>query len=459
MRTAHRRTLLVLILGLISSQGWALGLEEALDAALQNDPTYRSAQHERDAGAQNVALGRSKLLPNLSLDYQKGTNLLGISNVGSPQPGQQVNYISEVTTLSLRQPLFNLGDMAMYRQGKAQANYSDAQFSGHAQDLILRLVQAYTDVLYAQDQLDLVQAQHTAYGEQMKANERLFQKGQGTLTDTLETQSKYALSESQVIEAQENLATVKRSFNAIVGTDIVDLEPLTDEFHPAPLDPSDFDEWKSLALDHNPDITAQRYAVDASEQEVKKDQAGHSPQLDLVGSVSRNNQGTIYTFAQDMFVRSIGIELSIPLYAGGYVTALSSQAKANMERAQADLDDKINKVLVDLYKQYGLVLSSFARIRALEQAVNSAQQLIKATRMSIQGGERVNLDLLNAQSQYYQARRDLAKARYDYLNSYLHLNADAGTLTKDDIKRLAQYFDHGSVKTAQDAIPHFDAAH
>ncbi len=459
MRTAHRRTLLVLILGLISSQGWALGLEEALDAALQNDPTYRSAQHERDAGAQNVALGRSKLLPNLSLDYQKGTNLLGISNVGSPQPGQQVNYISEVTTLSLRQPLFNLGDMAMYRQGKAQANYSDAQFSGHAQDLILRLVQAYTDVLYAQDQLDLVQAQHTAYGEQMKANERLFQKGQGTLTDTLETQSKYALSESQVIEAQENLATVKRSFNSIVGTDVPDLEPLTDEFHPSPLDPEDFEGWKALALDHNPEITAQKYAVDASAQEVKKDQAGHAPQLDLVGSVSRNNQGSIYTFAQDMFVRSIGIELSIPLYAGGYVTALSSQAKANMERAQADLDDKTNKVLVDLYKQYGLVLSSFARIRALEQAVNSAQQLIKATRMSILGGERVNLDLLNAQSQYYQARRDLAKARYDYLNSYLHLNADAGTLSRDDVQRLAHYFDHNPVKTAQDVVPHFDAAH
>ncbi len=451
----QRRPLLgwVLWIGLFPMPGWGMGLEEALDAALQNDPAYRSAMHERDAGAESVALGRSHLLPNLSVDYQRGANQLGITNVGSPQPTQQFRYISDVTMLSLRQPLFNMADMAMYRQGTAQANYSDAQFSGRTQELILRLVQSYTDVLYAQDMLDYKEAQHRAYGEQMQMNQRLFDKGQGTLTDSLETQTKYAMSESQVIESQESLAAAKRNLSAMVGSDVNDLEPMIDRFHPQPLEPADFDGWKSLALDHNPDIAAQRYAVDASEQEMKKDQAGHAPQLDLVGSVGRNNQGTIYTYGQDMFVRSIGVELSIPLYAGGYVSALSSQARANMEKTRSDLEDKKNKLFVDLYRQYGSVISSYARIRALEQAVEVAKKLIDATRMSIRGGERINLDLLNAQSQYYQARSDLAKARYDYLNSFLHLNADAGTLSAEDIKKLGKSFARSTAVTVREMQP------
>ncbi len=351
---------------IVAAPCWSLGLEEAYQAALQNDPMYRSAQHERDAGDQNLALGRSKLLPNLSIDYQKASNQLGITQVGGPSaPTQQFNYLSEVTTVQLRQPLFNLGDMAMYRQGRAQADYSDAQFSSRSQDLLLRLVQAYTDTLYANDQLELVQAQHAAYGEQMQSNQRTFQKGEGTLTDMLETQSRYAMSESQIIEAQQGLTTARRELTAMVGSEVVDLDPMMENFQPEPLDPSDFDSWKSIALDHNPDIAAQRHAVEASEQEVAKSQAGHAPQLDLIGSVSRNNQGSIYTYAQDMLVRTVGIELSIPLYAGGYVSALSSQAKANLEKARADLDDRSNKVVVDLYKQYGMVLTSYSRVAAL----------------------------------------------------------------------------------------------
>jgi protease secretion system outer membrane protein len=436
--------LLVGVLIIVATEhGYAIGLEEAYEEALQNDPVYRSAQYERDAGEKNLALGRSKLLPNVSIDYQKGTNLLGITNVGTSGlslPGQQLNFVSQITTLSLRQPLFNLGNYATYRQGQAQANYSDAQFAGHAQDLGLRLVQAYTDALYARDQLNMVQAQHDTYGEQMRSNERMFQMGHGTLTDTLETQSKYALSESLVVEAQQNLEVSKRNLEIIVGEDLGELDPLCEDFHSVSDEQIGFDDWKSLATEHNPDIVAQRHAVEIADQEVNKSLAGHAPQLDLVGSISRNNQGTIYTYSQDMFERSIGVELNIPLYAGGYVSTLADQAKSNSKRARANLEDISNKIYVDLYRQHTSVQSSLRRIRALEQAVDTARKLIEATQKSIQGGERVNLDLLNARSQYYQARQDLAKARYDYINAFLRLKADAGVLSRDDIKAVAGYF-------------------
>ena len=435
--------LLGVVIIVAAEHGYAIGLEEAYEEALQNDPVYRSAQYERDAGEKNLALGRSKLLPNVSIDYQKGTNLLGITNVGTSGllfPGQQLNYVSQVTTLSVRQPLINLGNYATYRQGQAQADFSDAQFAGHAQDLVLRLVHAYTDVLYAGDQLSLVQAQHDTYGEQMRSNERMFQMGQGTLTDKLETQSRYALSESLVVEAQQTFEASKHNLEIIVGIGLGELDPLGEDFYPVSDVRVDFDGWKSLATEHNPDILAQYHSVEIAEQEVNKSLAGHAPQLDLVGSVSRNNQGTIYTYSQDMFERSIGVELNIPLYAGGYVSALADQAKSNLKKARSELEDRTNKVYVDLYRQFASVQSSLRRIKALEQGVNTAKKLIEATQKSIQGGERVNLDLLNARSQYYQARQDLARARYDYINAFLQLKADAGVLSMDDIKGVARYF-------------------
>ena len=430
-----------LFLLLNSAGASAMGLMQAYDAALQNDPTYRSAIHEHEAGEENLALGRSKLLPNLSFDYQQNRNLLNITTTTGQNTGsQQMTYLGQVTTLSMRQPLFNLGDYASYKQGRAQADYSRAQFSGKGQDLVLRVVQAYTDALYAGDQLDLAKAQSAAYEELMHANELKLSKGEGTRTDVLETQSKYALVQAQVIEAQDQVEAMKRTLSGIVGTEIRDLDPLTENFSPLPLHPDSFPEWKTIALDRNADIEAQRYAVEATRLEVQKDLSGHAPQLDFVASISKNNQGSIYTFNQDMYVRSAGVELSMPIYSGGYVSALSRQASANFERSKSDLDDKTNKLLVDLYKQYGMVLSSTARIEALEKAVDAAKLLIKATRMSIKGGERVNIDLLDAQQQYYQARRDLARARYDYINSYLHLNYDAGTLSPDDLRKMAGYF-------------------
>ncbi len=440
MRAIPVRLLAALFL-LKSVGAAAMGLLQAYELALQNDPTYLSALHENEAGQQNLAMGRSRLLPNLSLDYQQNRNLLNInSTTGINTASQQMTYLGQVTTLSMRQPLFNLADYAAYRQGEAQANYSSAQFSDHSQDLVLRVVQAYTDALYAGDQLSLVEAQLSAYQEQMHANEIRYRKGDGTITDLLETRSKYAQVQAQLIEAQNQVEAQKRTLSGIVGKEVASLSPLADKFTPLPLKPAEFRDWQTIALAHNADISSKRYAVEASHREVQKDKAGHLPQLDLVASVSKNNQGSIYTFNQDMYVRSIGVEMNMPIYAGGYVTALSRQAAANFERAQSDLAEASNKVMVDLFKQYGLVLSSTSRIGALEKAVDAASLLVKATRKSIKGGERVNLDLLDAQAQYYEARRDLARARYDYLNSFLRLNYDAGILGPDTVRMVAGHF-------------------
>jgi protease secretion system outer membrane protein len=424
----------------------AIGLVEAYNSALQNDPTYRSAVHENEAGKQNENLGRSNLLPNVSVNYSMTHNRSDITEpnfLGQIVTVQPV-YDSESASLTLRQPLLNLDGIARYRQGIAQTNYSDAVFSVRKQELLIRLVGAYADAQFAEYQVALMQAQRDAFAEQMRVNERMFQRGEGTRTDVLETKAKLDLAEAQLIEAQDALTVARNALATIVGHDVAQLDPLSEDFRVKPMQPSSFEDWKAIALANNPEISAQRYGVEIAHQEVNKNRAGHAPRIDFIASLSRGKSDTINTLNQDASTRAVGFQLSLPIFSGGAVEASTVQAVANHEKAKSDLDAKTNEVLVELRKQYSSTLSSMTRIDALMKSVQSADLLIEATRQSIKGGVRINLDLLNAQQQLYTAKRDLAQARYNYLLSYLRLRSAAGTLSAEDLHTVAKYFQRGA---------------
>lgn len=417
----------------------ALGLLPAYEAALANDAAYRAAVHENEAGQQFKVLGRSNLLPSLSANYSTNRNQADITT-SSIRGDEHRNYTSLTASLQLRQPLFHPEGMARYRQGIAQTNASDAQFSVRSQDLIVRLVGLYAPAKYAEDQLAQATAQRDAYAEQRLSNKRLFQKGEGTRTEVLETQAKFDLSLAQVLEARDNLDNARNALSAMVGQDITALDALSDDFRVKPMQPASFEAWKEMALANNPEIIAQRYAVEVASEEVNKQRAGHSPRLDLIASASKNSSDTTNTFNQNANIRSLGVQLNIPLYAGGAVNAATSQAASNHEKARADLDAKTNQVLVELRKQYNLTLSSALRIEAAATSLSSAQLLVDATQKSVKGGQRTNLDVLNAQQQLFEARRDLALSRYNYLLGFVRLRYSAGTLGLADLKDISAYF-------------------
>jgi outer membrane protein, protease secretion system len=159
-----------------------------------------------------------------------------------------------------------------------------------------------------------------------------------------------------------------------------------------------------------------------------------------VASASKNNSDTTNTINQNTNSRSIGVQLNIPLYSGGSVSAATSQAVSNHEKAQADLDAKTSQVLVELRKQYNLTVSGVSRIAAAEKSLSSARLLIEATQKSVKGGMRTNLDVLTAQQQFFEAKRDLALSRYNYLLSFLRLRYSAGTLALADLQEISTYF-------------------
>lgn len=416
----------------------AMNLEQAYDAALRNDPTYRSAFQDKLVGEEYKALGRSGLLPQVSANYSANKNRADL--LQPPFPVSHPVYYSHSDGVQLRQVLFSLDALARYKQGLAQSDYSDSLFSSAGQDLVLRLASTYFDAALSAEQVALSKAQRDSQQEQMLANQRLFEKGEGTRTDVLETQARMQLSEAQVIEALDNQQSARTSLEAIVGDTVPTIETLGAAFPVKPLTPSTLAEWQTIALARNPDLQAQRYAIEGNRQEVNKNRAGHTPRVDFVAGYNKSKSDTLTSLNQDSTSRSIGVQVNIPIYAGGAVSASTRQAVAGLEKAKADLDLKTSKVMVELGKEFSLVNSSIARIAALDRAVDSAALLVKATEQSIKGGVRINVDLLNAQQQLYSAKRDLAQARYTYLNAVLRLRAAAGTLGADDVREAAGYF-------------------
>lgn len=423
-------------------QASAMGLMQAYDLALQNDPVYRAAVSEHQVGQQYQALGRAGLRPSIQYSYTTSENRAETTSpnfLGQPSTTHP-EYTSVSNSLSLRQPLFNLEAAARYRQGIAQTRYSDAQFASRSQDLMIRLVARYAEAKYAEDQLALDTAQRDTLLEQRRVNDRLFEKGEGTKTDMLETQSRLDVVQAQVIEAADNLATARASLAALLGTEVTQLDGLVQDFKAIPLSLSGFDEWKAIASSNNAELAAGRFALEAAEQEIRKSQAGHAPRLDLNASYSRSSAESLTSLNQDSTVRSIGLQFVLPLYSGGYVSAVSKQAVANRDKARSNLDASTDRVMIELRKQFSSVQSGVTKMAALQNSVNSAALLVQATQQSVKGGVRINLDVLNAQQQLVVAQRNLAQARYQYLISFLKLQAAAGTLNLEDLRTVAGYF-------------------
>ena len=426
----------------------ALGLLDAYMAAREYDPLYRSAWQARQAGLQEEKIARSQLLPKADVSYSNSRNWLH-QDVYSPVTGQETsasnsNYPSYVGRVEVRQPVVNLQAWAGYRQGQAQSQLAEAEFDDRHQELMLRLYEGYADALLARDQVAIAEARQTAYEERMRANERMFKAGEGTRTDMIETRSRYDVAVAEVIAARGDLGNAMRALGAMIGPgrvrSVSELDQLVPGFRPLAMQPSDVDSWVRLGLGGNAQVVARRLGVKAADANIDRQRAGHYPTVDVVASYSLDEADSVSTINQRNRRGTIGVQLRVPLYAGGGTSARTTQAVAQYEKAQADLDAAVNGVEVELRRQFDLIESNATKIRALEQAVESATLLVEATRRSVEGGVRVNLDVLNAEEQLYTSRRDLAQARYDYLDAYMRLRYYAGVLTIDDLEAVARYF-------------------
>jgi outer membrane protein len=317
---------------------------------------------------------------------------------------------------------------------------TEAAFGQVAQDLIVRVAQAYFDVLASQDSLAFIQAQKTAISEQLAQAKRNFEVGTATITDTHEAQARFDLASSQEIAAHNDLQIRRNALQQIIGKFPERLTPLRPAAELNPPKPNAMEPWVASAEDQNLAVRIQEAALEIASREIKRARAGHYPTLNLVGSYGSNSAsistvGTV-SVGTDSTSQSIGLQLAIPIYAGGGVNALQRQAIANEEKARQDLENARRSAALAVRQAFLGVTSGMAQVRALEQALVSSQSALDSNKLGYEVGVRINIDVLNAQQQLFSTKRDLAKARYETLLNGLRLKAAAGTLTEQDLEAV-----------------------
>ena len=413
-----------------------LDLAQAWQAAVANDAQLRAARATAEATRERVPQAQAQLRPQVNLNVQRNRNELNSESPGLlGEPLQQhLFYSSGNDSLTVRQPLYRPQLTAQLRQARALVANGEALLQEEEQRLVMRLTQAYLEALQAEEQLRLAGVQRTAYTAQLEAARRGFAAGSGTRTDIDEAQARLDLNTAQELEARQSVDFARRQLALIIGQPVTELAAIDTERLPLAVpEPARLEDWLARAETTSPEIRAAAANVQAARHEVERVQAGHYPTLDAVAQLTRSESDNPTRVDTRYRQKTIGVQLNVPLYQGGLVQSQVRQALADLERYESVLQGVRLDLASRVHREFRGVTEGIARVRALEQAVRSSEQLVTSSRRSQQGGSRTLVDVLNAEQQLGVARRDLAQARFSYLLSVVRLRALAGELTEASI--------------------------
>ncbi len=413
----------------LCAPAWAMDLSQAYQAALEQDASLRAVRASTDAKRERLPQARAQLLPNISASVSRNRNNLERTTPNFLGEAVTTNerYASSGESLTLRQPLFRMFQFADYRQAQAQVDDANAVLEREIQNLSVRVSGAYFEALLAEEQLALVLAQKTAYTTQLDAARKRFAAGSGTRTDIDEAQAALDMNAAQELEVRQNLDYTKRQLQTLTNRPVESLARLdADRLQLRLPDPQRLEDWTERAERSSPEIQSLKAQVEVARQEVAKAQAGHMPTLDAIAQWSRSDSENVTSVNTRYTNKSVGLQLNIPIFAGGYVNSTVRQALADQERAEQALEALRRDLGVRVHKEFRGMTEGVLKVRALEQAVRSAEQVVISNRRSFDAGSRTLMDTLNAEQQRVAALRDLAQARYMYLISRVRLQALAG---------------------------------
>lgn len=450
MNTTKSALIAFALLGINLPVG-ATDLVETYHAAQGQDSVFAAARSTQQAGKEKLTQGRSTLLPsvNITANSTYNNNEVQYNQTGLPPTIVQgtSRFINNGAAITLVQPLYRQNNWLVYSESELQVVQTDAQFKNAEQDLIIRSAQAYFDVLAAQDAVNLADAQKTAIGEQLAQAKRNFEVGSATITDTLEAQARYDLTDSQAIAAQSNLEIKERTYQQLTNSLPKNLQPVGTALKLEVPQPADVEKWVAEAQLGNLQLAAAQAAAELADKEVTRNRGGHYPTLDLVGSYGKNKitpvgDGTFgngnNALDTDQTTSYVGVQLNIPLFQGGSTQSKWREAEANRDRANAELESARRNVDLQTRQAYTGVVNGMSQVMALQQALKSSEKLLEASKLGQEVGVRTNLDVLNAQQQLFSTRRDLYLAKYNYLISRLKLKAAVGSLAEDELVMVNQ---------------------
>ena len=414
-------------------------LLEIYGYALDSDPQYQQVAATRRAVLEQRPQALSQLLPSLSFSANAFTNEQEIDSIFNPLgQGGKVTYGSHGYSLDLTQPLFRGDRIMQYLQADNRIKQADAELMAAEQDLILRTTEAYFEVLAAYDNLGFAEAEKKSLSRQLDQAKQRFDVGLTAITDVQEAQAGHDRAFAAEIEARNNVDNAWEALREITGAYFSDPAVLGDTMPLVSPQPEEIDAWTGAALEQNLNILAARHAVDTARREIKRQKAGHLPTVDMVARHSLDESGGRFGSIEST-TSSVGVQLNVPLFQGGYV---SSRVRESHERLDAEMQrlEQARRNAQRLTRQAYLgVISGISRVKALKQAVVSSETALLATEAGFDVGTRTAVDVVAAERATSQARRDYARARYDYLLDTLRLKQASGSLSPQDLQEVNRW--------------------
>lgn len=429
----------------LSTSVFADDLYQVYQMAVEKDPTINRAKADRDAAFESISISRASLLPQISgsigySDSSRESNqqISGPTDENPNSPEVFGNFSQDTKSLNmgldLRMSLYDHQNWIALDRAEKVAQQSDTNYALSKQDLIVRTTDAYLAILRAKDSLTFVQAEKRAIERQLEQTKQRFNVGLTAITDVHEAQANFDNTVAQEIITENVVELRLEQMREITGKYHSNISVLnTESFSATRPSPVGVDNWLKIAEEMNLDLMVRNIAKEIAKEDISSARAGHLPTLSLSGSYGRNDSDTNGINFPATDSNSIGITLNVPIYSGGAVNAQTAQARYRFVAASEDLELAYRSTVRSVRSAYNDVIAATSTIRALQQAVVSADSALKATEAGFDVGTRTIVDVLNSTRNQFDARQRLASARYDFISAILDLKRASGNLTEQDL--------------------------
>ena len=436
-----KRVLSIAIASLFASAAHSADLMQAYRDALENDAQYAAARAEAEAGHERKAQGLAGLLPQIGASAGSQYN---DSSRDLPKPEISGRYNSNNWGVQLTQPVFRLQNWIQYQQGGLSAAISELQGKSAQQELILRVATAYFDLLNSQETLASIEAQKTANLQQLELAKKSFEVGTTTVTDVHEAQSRYDLAVAREAAANADVSIKTQALTQITGKPLGPLAPLREGIRFDQPQPNDINQWANTSTEGNLAAQQAQLSAEIADREVSRTRSAHLPTADVVAKYGYNHTGAlgdIFSAEAQSNSGSIGVQVSVPIFEGGYTQSKVRESVALRDKARSDLEYARRNASLGAQQAFLGVTSGVAQVAGYEAALISSKSAVESNKLGYQVGVRINIDVLNAELQYYDTFRLLARARYDTAIAQLRLKSAAGTLSEEDVQSINALLD------------------
>ena len=432
-------------LACLAASAWGVDLLTAYRTALENDPNFRVAQNTLASVREAIPQARAGLLPQISANYQRTENdtlnRQTFPALGGRTAENRTSYTGESSILQLRQPIYRRYNWANFSFAEAQVAAAEAAFDKDRQDAGLRVTQAYFEVLLAQAQVRVLEAQAEAFQGQLKLAERAFQAGAGARTDIDDARARVLQAQAALIDANNNVANARRVLSALLGRTpptVADVAP--ERLKLVPPQPAALEHWIGQMESANPELASLRGQIQMAEEDIARQSAGHHPTVDFIAARTYGANDSNVSINNTYYTTYYGFQATLPIFSGGGVSANVRQAAANRDKARSQYDAARERIAVDLQKAFHGMTVGVEKVRASQAAVDAAQQAVVSSQKGVQAGTRTTVDVLNAVQRVAETTQTLYQARYEYLVNRIRLAAAAGELNDELFTELNAAF-------------------